>query len=330
MPVTVEAGEAGANQIDSHKVIAYARNVWTMAERGGVMVNLVDSDLNDTSVGSSWDDGVYARTEVATVVDEFAPQDPKRLNRGKRGAFWSMRELTHIVGAKEKAEQLDDPTNDVVIAHGEAVGFHEDKTIINSMFGNVLEYQNLGAADPTNPENWERVSIAFPAANVVAADNNEYWLGKGDGAAAPAAGPRGLTVGKLMKARELAKRRRMKGQLCIAASEDDILSLLTSVPVASADYNTVKALYDGELTRFMGFEFAKIYPDAQPGHGTAAAVCPVWVKGAVKFKRRKLVTARIRERADLRYNTEAYMRWDDSTLRRDDTSVFKIENDHTV
>ncbi len=329
MALIVETGEAGANSIKAHNVRAYTRNVWQAMARQSELIDCVETDLNDTTSGTSWDDNVYSRVQVETITDEFTQQVPKRIPRGTRNASWQMQRLTHMIGIKEKADQLIDPTNYYVRSHGEAMGFHTDKRIISIMFADVLENQDDNPVGATNPEQHSRVIKTFPAANIVAVDDNDWWIGKADGATAPAAGPRGLTVGKLAKVRQLAARRRMKGELFIGASENDLINLISSVPVASVDYNMIRALIDGELSKFMGFHFKRLYPDTQVGVDTAAAECPVWVKSAIRFKRRTLVKARIKERADYNYNMEAYVRWEDSGLRRDDTSVFKILNDQT-
>lgn len=63
----------------------------------------------------------------------------------------------------------------------------------------------------------------------------------------------------------------MDGQLHIAVTQSQIDSLLSDVKVTSADYNSVKALVNGEINTFMGFEFHRLQRLPTGGSGSFVA-----------------------------------------------------------
>jgi len=67
----------------------------------------------------------------------------------------------------------------------------------------------------------------------------------------------GLTVAKLMKARELLRRNAYssRDKLYFVCTSDQISSLLHDSKLTSIDYNSVRALVSGEVDTYLGFKF---------------------------------------------------------------------------
>ena len=73
-----------------------------------------------------------------------------------------------------------------------------------------------------------------------------------------AAGGTGFTAAKLRSLRGYCDNLEMEGTQTILVSGDGMESLLANTETTSSDFNTVKALVQGELNTFMGFNFVKI------------------------------------------------------------------------
>jgi hypothetical protein len=60
--------------------------------------------------------------------------------------------------------------------------------------------------------------------------------------------------------------------------------LLRTTEVTSADYNTIKALVDGNINTFMGFTFKRISNKIMPLDAVAdVRTCVAWAKSGIKI-----------------------------------------------
>lgn len=93
-----------------------------------------------------------------------------------------------------------------------------------------------------------------------------------------------LTVAKLRKAREymLANELRPEDEpWYIAITSSQLTSLLETTEIGSVDYNPVRALYDGVVNRFMGFNF--IYYEGLTTDSNSYREIPVWAGSGMLF-----------------------------------------------
>jgi len=151
-------------------------------------------------------------------------------------------------------------------------------------------------------------SVVFPDANVVAA------------------GAVSLTVGKLRAAKLLLE----KGDVdkdeprYIVTSPSAVDNLLSDSTVTSADYNTVKALVQGEIDTFVGFQFKKSNRLPIASNGTYRAAY-AWAKGGMGLGVAQDVKTRITERADKSYSIQVYLSMDIGATRVEEAKVVEIE-----
>lgn len=97
-----------------------------------------------------------------------------------------------------------------------------------------------------------------------------------------AAAATGLTVAKLRAASAALNDRGVdQGERYIAHTAADLENLLGETEVTSSDFNTVKALVQGELNSFMGFQFKLI--ETRDEGGLPANVNYAWHKSAVGY-----------------------------------------------
>lgn len=143
-----------------------------------------------------------------------------------------------LVDRKDQIRILASPESKYAINAGMALGRKMDDVIIQAATGTAY----TGKTGST--------TVSFAAASEVAVD----FVHTG------AATNSNLTISKLRETARLLKVQEAveRGEIIhfiLAASQET--SLLRSTEVTSADYNTVKALVNGEINTFMGFQFTR-------------------------------------------------------------------------
>lgn len=139
-----------------------------------------------------------------------------------------------------------------------------------------------------------------------------------------AAGGTGLTLAKLRSARKILKQRNVDLRAetpRIAVNAKAMDDLLGETTIQSADYNTIKALVNGEVDTFMGFKFV-------PFEGieavSSAYALPVWVPSAIRYGQWNGLVTRIGERADKDYLTQVHMSFSAGATRTMEEKVLKV------
>lgn len=104
-------------------------------------------------------------------------------------------------------------------------------------------------------------------------------------------------------------------------------NLLTDVEVTSSDFNTVKALVQGQLDTYMGFEF--IRTELMTGGGTAAASMLAFHETAVGMAVANELEINIDLRPDLSYATQVFVAGTFGMVRIEEEKVVQIVCDQT-
>lgn len=98
-------------------------------------------------------------------------------------------------------------------------------------------------------------------------------------------------------------------------------ALLNTTEVKSSDYNTVKALAEGEINSFMGFEF-KLVKRLPLVSGTRT--CVAWQTGALMGSKIRMPT-KFSERGDIHNALQVYDSWMLGAVRLQDEGVVQID-----
>jgi len=167
--------------------------------------------------------------------------------------------------------------------------------------------------DAVTGENGDQ-TVSFPSANQIALDFD------GDST------DEGLTVPKLRQARQQLLQNEVDLEVetphiaIPAKAQDDLLGF---TEVTSADFNTVRALVNGEIDTYMGFRF--IRTERVPKDSNGNWLCPVWVPTGMGLAVRKDPTARMTERSDKRFSTYVYYSTSVGATRLEETKVHQIK-----
>lgn len=143
-----------------------------------------------------------------------------------------------LIDRQDKLRMLADPTSPYTVNAAYALGRKVDQVIIEAAFGTAYSGKTGSS------------TVSFPGGQEVAQDYVETGI----------AANSNLTIGKLRRARYLFDKNDavMDGEpLFAAVTASQIQSLLRSTEITNADFNTVKALVNGEVNSFMGFNFIR-------------------------------------------------------------------------
>lgn len=109
----------------------------------------------------------------------------------------------------------------------------------------------------------------------------------------------GLTLARMIKAKKKFVENNVSGKLFMAIDEQGLEDLLNLTEVQSADYNSIRALVNGEINTFMGMEMIQfgsgIVPEATAGSVTRAII---FTEDALKVAIGKPLEIRVDEIAD--------------------------------
>ena len=144
-----------------------------------------------------------------------------------------------------------------------------------------------------------------------------------------ASGSADLTLAKLIQAKKILDLASVDPSIPrhIAVGPDQIEALLNNTTATSSDFNTVKALVQGEINSFMGFTFHVTTRLAKSGNDRT---CFAWAEDGIKMAVGKDVQSRIDERADKSYSTQVYYCATFGATRMEEEKVVSIVCDESA
>jgi hypothetical protein len=140
-----------------------------------------------------------------------------------------------------------------------------------------------------------------------------------------AVGATGLTVAKLREARRILAANEVdfaSDMLYIAVTAQQIDNLLGTTEVTSSDFNSVKALVQGDIDTFMGFKFIQTEMLGLDGSGDRR--CFAWAKSGMHVGMWNDINTKISERADKSYAMQVYVKGTFGATRVDEKKVVEI------
>jgi len=204
-------------------------------------------------------------------------------------------EFADLIDDLDKVRMLVDPTSTYALAAAYAMGRAMDDAIISAATGS----SDTGVAGGT--------AVALPAGQIIAE-----------------AGTTGMSIAKLREAKEIIDLADVDPSLPrhIIVSPKQISDLLGTTEVTSSDFNTVKALAQGDINSFLGFNFIV---SNRLAIAASKRACIAFVSDGIALAVGKDSTARIDERADKGYATQVYYSAAFGATRMEEDKVVKIE-----
>ena len=206
-------------------------------------------------------------------------------------------EWADLIDEADKVQMLIDPTSTYARAAAAAIGRSMDDSIIAAATGSALTGKTGGTATALTQ------TIANGSADMTVAKLITAKKKLDDGSVDPSI-PRHIVVGP-----------------------DQIEALLGTTSVTSSDFNTVKALVQGEIDTFMGFKFHTSTRLSKAGN---IRKCFAFAEDGIKLAVGKDVTSEIERRADKSYSTQVFYCASFGATRMEEAKVVSIDCDESA
>ena len=207
-------------------------------------------------------------------------------------------EWADLVDDVDKVRMLVDPTSSYAKAAAAAMNRSLDDVIIAALNASA----STGVAGATG--------VALPSTQKFATSDQSD----------------GLTVAKLLGAKKNLDLNDVDPSLkrFIVCSPQQIADLLAITSVTSSDFNTVKALAQGDVSSFLGFEFIVSNRLKLDTTNTDDRLIFAYTEDAIKLGIGSDIKANITERADKSYSTQVYYAMSLGAVRMEEKKVFQI------
>ena len=212
-----------------------------------------------------------------------------------RWVFPTDYEWADLIDDADKLRMLIDPTSPYAQNGAYALGRAMDTDIIDAALGTSKTGEN------------GTTSTAFASAQQIAA------------------GAAGLTVAKLREAKKILLANEVDVEndpLYIAVTAKQLDDMLGTTQVTSADYNTVKALVQGQVDTFMGFKFVQTELLGVDGSSDRRVIA--WAKSGVHCGVWNDISGKVTERADKSYSNQVYVKGTFGATRTEEGKVVEI------
>lgn len=214
-------------------------------------------------------------------------------------------EWADLIDNQDKVRMLISPESDYAKAGAWALGRSMDDIIIEAATGNAA---SIDANDSSS-------NVALPSSQIVDED-----FGTADS---------NLTVAKLREAKRILDSNDVdpeEERFCIV-NASALSSLLGETEVTSSDFNTVRALVQGELDTFLGFRFLRTERllGTADGTDTDPVTCLAYARSGLGIALGQDINVRISERDDKSYATQVYASMTMGAVRVEEEKVVSIE-----
>jgi len=223
-----------SNQITTAFVNQYKANIMLLLQQMGSKLKSTVMNETQNSEFSFFDRiSQVSAQEITTRHGDTeyvnTPHDRRRLQLRDF-------DVADLIDDQDKVRMLADPASPYARQFAMALGREQDDEIIAKFFG-VAKSGKSGGTD-----------VSFPSSQQIAVDYVEAGADTNSG----------LTVGKLRRALNIMESNEVipeQEDIFIVVSPQQKQDLLATTEVTSMDFNSVKALVQGQVDTFLGFKF---------------------------------------------------------------------------
>ena len=223
-------------------------------------------------------------------------------------------EWADLVDDQDKIRMLIDPTSEYALAAAYAFGRSKDDVIIENATGVAYSGEE------------GKVAVSHPNSQKYAANNGTVFTN--------------LNVATLRAVKRIMDAKEVEGKRYFAATASQMDSLLGQTEVTSADFNTVRALVQGEVNSFLGFNFIRIERLGVAAAGTLATAatgavgagasivghrsCFAWADQGILMSTGEDFVTKMSERSDKGYSMQVYARMSIGAVRMEEEQVVEV------
>ena len=282
-----------SNQITTAFVQQYSNNVQMLSQQKGSLLRSAVDVETVTGKNSFFDQVGSALAVKRTTRHADTPQ--MDTPHARRRVSLVDYEYADLIDNQDKIRTLIDPTSAYASAAAYALGRAQDDEIIAALSGTAYTGETGSTA------------TALPVSQKITEG-----------------GTNGLTIAKLRSAKEILDAASVDPSIAryIAVSPKQITDLLGTTEVTSSDFNSVKALANGEVNSFLGFNFIV---SNRLTSASSKRLCLVWAMDGCKMAIGQDLMTRIDERSDKGYAHQVYVCQSIGATRMEEDKVVTIE-----
>ena len=282
-----------SSNITTAFVQQYSNNVQMLSQqKGSLLRNAVDAE---TIVGKN---AFFEQVGQATAQKRVSRHsDTPQIDtpHSRRRVSMVDYEYADLIDKQDQVRTLIDPTSSYAQAAAFALGRSMDDEIISAVSGTAFS----GETGST--------SVVLPSAQKITESGTD-----------------GLTIAKLRSAKEKMDSASVDPSIprYIVVGPKQISDLLGTTQVTSSDFNTVKALANGEISSFLGFNFIT---SNRLTIASSKRLCLAFAMDGVKLALGQDIMTRIDERSDKGYATQVYVCMTMGATRMEEEKVVTVE-----
>jgi hypothetical protein len=307
-----------SDQIDTAFVKQFKDNLFHLSQQKGS--RLRGSVRNESQVGES---AFYERLGSSAAIKKTSRHsDTPQIDtpHSRRRVTLEDYEIADLIDEQDKIRLLIDPASAYAQSFMWALGRSADDEIIENAFGTAYAGKEGGT------------TVALSNSEKLACHDGSETAGSN------------LNVQTLRAAKRYFDENEVDESInrYMAVSAKALESLLGETEVSSSDFNTVKALVQGEIDTFLGFKFIRTerllataatttynINDGSVGAGTGTA--PIgsrrlmaWAEDGLLFAVGKDMVAKISERSDKSYATQVYACMSMGAVRMEESKFLEV------
>ena len=282
-----------SSQITTAFVQQYSNNVQMLSQqKGSLLRNAVDAE---TIVGKN---AFFEQVGQATAQKRVSRHsDTPQIDtpHARRRVSMVDYEYADLIDKQDQVRTLIDPTSSYAQAAAFALGRAMDDEIITAVSGTAFS----GETGST--------SVVLPSAQKITESGTD-----------------GMTIAKLREAKEKFDSASVDPSIprYIVVGPKQISDLLGTTQVTSSDFNTIKALANGEINSFLGFNFIT---SNRLSIASSKRLCLAFAMDGIKLALGQDIMTRIDERSDKGYATQVYVCMTMGATRMEEEKVVTIE-----
>ena len=279
-------------QITTAFVEQYKSNVFHLAQQKGS--KLRDAVRTESIVGKSHFFERIGSTAAVKRTSRHADTPRVDTPHSRRKVTMDDYDWADLIDDSDKVRLLISPQSEYAKAGAYAMGRTMDDVIIAAATGNAFGGVSGGS------------TIALPAGQKIAH------------------GSTGLTIAKLISAKEKLDAANVDPDEArvLVCSAKQISDLLGTTQITSSDFNSVKALVQGDIDTFMGFKFIRSERLGTDSNGNRQVLA--FTNTSMGLALGKDIQTKISERADKNYSTQVYLCMTIGATRVEDEKVIEI------
>ena len=282
-----------SNQITEAFVQQYSNNVQMLSQqKGSLLRGVVDVE---SVVGKHAYFERIGQVSAQKRVSRHSDTPQIDTPHSRRRVSMSDYEFADLIDQQDRVRTLIDPTSQYALAAAYAMGRSMDDEIIAAVSGDAF-------GGETGSQ-----TIALPSGQKITESGTD-----------------GLTIAKLRSAKEIMDSQSIDPSIprTMVISPKQVTDLLGTTEVTSSDFNTIKALANGEINSFLGFNFIV---SNRLTSSSNKRLCLAFTNDAIKLALGKDVMTRIDERSDKGYSTQVYVCMTMGATRLEDEKVVTIQ-----